>query len=237
MEQNYITMKKIFLIISVLVCFTLGSNAQIKPIKFGFKMGPSLDWASPGSTATSNEGVKLGFGAGLIIDYYFTSSVALSSGLNYDFLQMKYQFTDYRLADNFLEMGQIPVNRHVRSTYLEIPLKGKVKMNVVDSWNAYVEAGFGLGLNYSDKAKDEYDFHWAHYSDLEYADYSYQYRPLQASFCFGLGTEFEVNRNLCFIAQLTFHHSLSNTFTHQMQKETGSILNTNFIGIEVGVLH
>ena len=237
MEQNFITMKKIFLIISLLAFFTIESNAQIRPIKFGFKMGPSLDWASSGSTATSNEGVKLGYGAGLVIDCYFTNNVALSSGLDYNFLRMKYQFTDNRMADNFLEMGLIPVNRHVRSTYFEIPLKGKVKMEVVDSWDAYVEAGLGLGLNYSDMAKDEYDFHWAHYADPEYADYSYQYRLLQASLCFGLGTQFEINPKLSLFAQLTLHHSLSNTFTHQMQKETGSILNANFVGIEVGFLH
>lgn len=230
-------MKRIFLIISLLACFAMGSNAQIGPLRFGVKAGPSFDWASAGSTEVSNEGMRLGFGAGLVVEHELTSSISISSGLNWNFLRMKYQFTDHRLADNFLELGLIPVTRNVRATCFEIPLKGKVSMDVLDSWKAYVEAGFGLGINFSDKAKDEYDFHWDHFADEEFTDYSYQYRLLQASLCFGLGTEFEVNSNLSLFAQLTFNHALSNAFTHQMQKETGSILHTNYIGVEVGFLH
>ena len=229
-------MKKISLIISFLAFLSIGSNAQIRPIKFGVKLGPSVDWASPGSTAASHDRIGLGLGAGLVLEHELTRNISVASGLNFNVLQMRYQFTDRRLADDYLEMGLISVNRKVRGTYFEIPLKGKVKMDVADSWKAFVEAGVGFGLNYSDKGKDEYEFHWVQYSDPEYVDYSYQYRLLQASLCFGLGTEFEVNRNLSLFAQLTFNHSLSNTFTHQMYKDTGSELHTNYVGIEVGFL-
>ena len=50
-------MKKISLIISFVVLFSLAGNAQIDNLRIGFKIGPSLDWASSGSIETENKGV------------------------------------------------------------------------------------------------------------------------------------------------------------------------------------
>jgi hypothetical protein len=54
---------------------------------------------------------------------------------------------------------------------------------------------------------------------------------------FGLGAEYEINRNLSIFAQLTFDHAFSNAFVNVLEKQTGSILRNNYIGIEVGVMH
>jgi hypothetical protein len=53
---------------------------------------------------------------------------------------------------------------------------------------------------------------------------------------FGVGAEYEINRTLSAFAQLTFDHSFSNAFVKSLEKQTGSILRNNFIGVEVGVL-
>ena len=68
-------MKRIPLIISLVVLFALNGNAQIGDLRFGLKLGPSFDWASSGSVETGNEGVKLGFNAGLVLDYYLTDNI------------------------------------------------------------------------------------------------------------------------------------------------------------------
>lgn len=230
-------MKKILLIISLVVGVAMECSAQFKPVAIGLKLGPSVNWVSSGSTSASNDGIGLGFGLGAVVDYQFASNFAFSTGLNARLAQMHYQFSDVRVVEDFL--GEVPVfvDRHVRGTYLEVPLKAKASYEVVDSWKAYVEAGLGIGVNISDNAKDSFAYHWVDYADEEYQDYSSQYRLLQASLLFGLGAEYEINPNLSLFAQLSFNHSLSNTFTHSMQKMTGSELHTNFIGIEVGFLH
>jgi hypothetical protein len=53
---------------------------------------------------------------------------------------------------------------------------------------------------------------------------------------FGLGTEFEINRNLSAFAQLTFDHSFSNAFVSSLEKQTGSVLRNNYVGLEFGIL-
>ena len=230
-------MKKISLIISFVVLFALGGNAQSGDFRFGLKLGPSFDWASSGSVQAENKGVRLGFNAGLVLDYYLTDHIAASSGINYNSSRMKYSFTDYRRAEDFLEEANMPVLRRLKASGIEIPLQFKVKFDVADEFDAYVAAGGSLGFNLKDYVKDEYSFYWNEYQSEVYEDYTNQYRAFQASLVFGLGAEYEINRNFSVFAQLTFNHALLNAFVSSLEKQTGSILRNNFIGVEVGIMH
>lgn len=229
-------MRKKLLIVSVLLCAAIIGNAQNKTNFVGVKLGTSLDWASPGSVYAENKGFGMGYGVGAVVEHYFTPAIAFSTGLDFRRMQMHYQFTDFRVVDNFLEGSPVTVNRRVRGSYLELPLKAKLKREVVDSWLAFVEAGLGVAVNLRDYCRDEYDFYGVSYSDKLYSNYSYQYRLLQASLLFGVGVEYEINRDFSLFAVLSVNHSLSNTFIRQLEKKTGSSLKANFVGIDVGVL-
>ena len=230
-------MRKTLLIISLVVAFFVGANAQTSNAKFGVKLGPTFDWASSGSTAASNDGFGLGASSGLVCDYYVTSNVAVSSGVNFNLLRMKYSFTDRRRVDDFLEEANMTVNRRMKATNIEIPLKAKFKMDVLDSFAAYVEAGCGVSFNCKDFAKDDYSFYWVSSDGQSFVDCTNQYRVLQFSMIFGLGGEYEINHDFSAFAQLTFDHAFSNAFIGSLEKQTGSILRNNFIGIEVGIMH
>ena len=234
--RNFIVMKKALLIISLLTIVVVGANAQTKMSKFGFKVGPTFDWASSGSTAANYEGIRIGFNLGFVYDHYLSNNIAVSSGVSCNFLRMKYSFTDVRRIDDFLEEANVMVNRRLKATNIEIPIKLKVKLDVVDSFNAYVEAGGGLSFNCKDFGKDAYCFKWVSYEDQSYVNCTNQYRPLQLSMIFGLGTEYEINRNLSAFVQLTFDHAFSNVFNSSLVKQTGSILRNNYIGIEAGIM-
>ena len=235
-------MKRISLIISLVVLFALGANAQNGDLKFGLKLGPNFGWASSGSEVTENHGARLGFDAGLVVDYYLTNVFAASTGVEFNFYRMKYDFTDYRSLDNILSEEKAMVSRRLKASNLEIPLKVKAKFNVADSFDAFVEAGFGLGFNLKDYGKDEFKFYWnmtdePNFQSAIYEDCTGQYRVLQASMIFGLGAEYELNQKLSVFALLSFHHAFSNAFNKALAEQTGSILRNNFIGIEVGVMH
>ena len=231
-------MKKIALIISLVALFAFNGNAQQKKYVFGLKLGPNVGWAASGSTETSNDHARLGFAFGGIVDHYFSEHVALSSGLNLNLLHMDYTFTDYRTATNFLEEVKVPVSRSFKGSYLEVPLKLKVKVGIVDSWDSFVEAGVGISYNYAAKVKDSFKDPFGEvYEDKSYNnDYFYQYRWFQTSLNFGAGAMFEVNSKFSLFAQLTFNHALSNSFNKATQEQTGSIIRTNFIGLEIGII-
>jgi len=231
-------MKKIALIISMVACITLQGFSQAGTISCGFKLGPTFDWASAGSTAATNKGLKAGFTFGGVIDHYYTNHMAFSTGLNFNRWNGYYRFTDSRTVPDFLEEARIDtVNRRVRATYFEVPLKFKVKAEVVDDWNVFAEAGIGISLNTKDLTKDSYKFFWIKSDEETYTDaYFYEYRWFQTALNFGVGTEFEINKKFSVFAQLSFNHALNNTFTRNFEVLTGSNLQTNFIGIEVGFM-
>ena len=230
-------MKRISLIISLLVLFVLGGNAQNDDLKFGVKLGPSFNWASSGSVETANKGVRVGFGAGFIVDYYLTSHFAVSTGAEVNYCRMMYRFTDYRKSYGFLVDTEVAVMRRLQAVNLDFPIKLKVKFNVADLFNLYAEAGGSLGFNLKDYGKDEYSLLWNHIQSDTYEDCTNQYRAFQPSMIFGLGAEYVVNRNFSMFAQLSFHHTFLNAFVSSLQEQTGSILRNNFIGVEVGIMH
>ena len=230
-------MKKIALIISMVALASLQGFAQRGTYSYGIKFGPTFDWASSASTASKNEGMKMGFTLGGIFDHFYTEHVAFSTGLNFNYWCGHYSFNDLRMVPDFLEEVPVDVDRQVRACYFEVPLKVKVKVEIVDGWKAFAEAGVSVGLNTKTLTKDAYDFYWVHIADKEFSnDYFYQYRWFQFALNFGLGVEYEINSKFSVFAQITSNNALNNTFTKEIEKLTGSNLKTNFIGIEVGVM-
>jgi hypothetical protein len=230
--QNLVVMKRISLIISFVVVVAMSGYAQTR---IGLKFGPTFNWASSGSIAAKNDGLGLGFRTGLVVDYHLTENIAVSSGANLNLIRMKYTFTDHRYVDDFLEKTDVHVARRLKAINVEVPLKIKVKFDIVDSFKAFVEAGGGMSFNVRDIGKDHYTFYWV--SSERYNDCTNQYRLFQASMVFGVGAEYEINRNLSAFVQLTFDHAFTNTFVKTLEQQTGSILRNNFIGLEVGVMH
>ena len=237
-------MKKIILIISMVAFISLQGFSQQKKVSFGLKIGPTFDWASSSSTESRNIGTRLGFNFGGIIDYYYTDHIALSSGLSYNYWRGYYQFTDSRIGTLFLEEAPVTVNRQIRASYFEVPLKLKVKIPIVDGWRAFAEAGVGFSINTKDLTKDSYpkegnelSTYWVPQPDENYtAEYFYQYRWFQTALIAGLGAEYQINRKFSVFVQLSYNHAFNNTFTHEIEEQTKGNLHTNFIGIEIGAM-
>ncbi len=230
-------MRKTLLIISLVALVSLVANAQTRNVRYGIKFGPTFDWASSGSIAATNDGFRLGANMGLVYDYYLTRNFAVSSGVNLNVLRLKYTFTDRRRVEDFLEEASVQVSRRLNATNIEIPVKAKLRFDVSDSFKVYTEAGASLSFNSKDYGKDNYDFYWVTSEGGSYVDCTNQYRPLQLSMVFGLGVEYEINRNFSAFAQLTFDHALSNAFVRSLEKQTGSVVRNNFVGVEVGIMH
>lgn len=230
-------MRKSLLTISVLAFFAIGGKAQSGTFSYGVKVGPTLNWASRASTVCENKGAALGFGLGFVANYQFSDYVAVSTGLEFNQVTMKYRFADYRRINNFLEYATVSVGRKSRSSYLEVPLKARAQMEVFDDMTGYVEAGVGIGLNLATRAKDEFEFHGNSYADNAYVDVTRQYRPLQVALRFGIGVQYSLNADWSVFAQLSSRHAVSNMFTHEMLSQTGSNMKANFVGLEVGVVH
>ena len=233
---NLFDMKKILLTISFLAAFVAVADAQSGEFSYGVKAGPTFNWAGAASASCENMGARLGFGLGAVVDYHLSANLAVSSGLEFNLMRFKHSIVDYRRMENFLEYSTVALERRTSATYLEIPLKAKARTEIIDDVTGFVEAGLGIGMNLSARVKDEFEFYGIPYADPRYVDATYRYRLLQAALRFGLGMEYAISSDYSVFAQLSFRHALSNMFTSQLQKQTGSNMKANFIGIEAGVM-
>ena len=231
-------MKKIVLIVSLIAICSLNCNAQKGKTNYGLKVGTNLAWAGVPITAPEGKSLaaRMGFNASFFVERLYTPHVAFSTGSNFNVLSMKYRFNDYRMIPEFLEYTNVMVDRKFSGSYVEVPLKVKVKADVAESVKAFAEGGVGISLNLTDLAKDSYEFYGFDYKDDEYVNVIHEYRKMQFALKFGLGAEYEINSKWTALAQLTFHTALSNMFNKTMQDITGSNMKINYIGIEVGLM-
>ena len=231
-------MKKIVLIVSLIAFCSLTGNAQERTFNFGLKAGTNLAWASsPSEKAGKGLGAGMGFNAGVFVDSYFTEHFAFSTGLNFNVLSMKYQFTDHRYVENFAEAANVLVERKFSGSYIEVPLQLKMSFDVADAVSVFAAAGAGLGFNLSDKAKDKYSFYGNNHEDQNFVNVANDYRKLQVALKFNVGAAYRISNYFSVFGQLTFHHSFSNMFTYEMKKATDVNLKANYIGLEVGIMH
>lgn len=229
-------MKRILLTISVLAAFIARADAQSGTFSYGAKVGPTLNWAGAASANCQSKGAALGLGVGFVADYHLSDFLAVSSGLEFNWVRLKQRFDDYRRMNGFLEYSVVATDRRTSASYLEVPLKAKARKELVDDLTGFAEAGIGLGLNIGASAKDEFSFYGINHADTKYVDKTYQYRLLQASLRLGLGVEYAYSADYGLFAQLSFRHAFSNMFTNELQQRTGSNMKANFIGIEAGVM-
>lgn len=218
--------------------FSLGATAQSgKSTNLGLKFGPNFNWVgSADKNVAQNNGSPIGMTVGGFIDNNINEHLAFSYGLNFSITPLKYQFTDDREVDGYLQSTNISVNRRFRGTYIEMPLQLKIRAQFMDSWTAFATGGVGLGIRLSAMGKDGYEAFGNEHKDTEYVDHKEDYRWFQPALKFGLGAEYELNSNMSAFAQLTFHHTLLNTFKKSFAEQTGSNLLINSLGIEVGLL-
>jgi len=228
-------MKKIVLIVSLIAICSLNCNAQKGKTNYGLKIGSNVAWAGVSSEGKSLS-AGMGFNASFFAERLFTPHVAFSTGLNFHIVRMKYRFNDYRLIPEFLEYTNVMVDRKYSGSYLELPLKVKVKVDVADYVKVFAEGGVGIDFNLVGLAKDSYEFYNFDYKDDFYVNVNNEYRKVQFALKFGLGAEYHINSKWTALAQLTFHHAMSNMFNKTMQDITGSNMRINYIGLELGIM-
>ena len=71
-------MKKSLLIVGLLMAMSLTASAQNSGFAFGLKLGPGFDWTGSTTGAAVSEGMRTGFGVGVVAEYYFADNYAIT---------------------------------------------------------------------------------------------------------------------------------------------------------------
>lgn len=240
-------MKKNLLFIGLLMAMSLTASAQYKGFSFGLKMGPGFDWTGSTTGAAVNEGVRTGFGVGLVAEYYFANNYAIVTGVNVNMNRGHYSFDNAHMVDSVLVT--YPVDRYYKSTVYEIPLMLKMMTNELGNLplRAYAQVGAGLGYAQKVKAKDSY----LDVTEDGYSATHKEFSNLRASMKFGAGAQYALDASTRVFAGLYFSHDFINNINSISpnyygnfyengdkigERETKLNMLQNRFGIEVGVL-
>ena len=232
-----------------MLAMSLTASAQNNGFAFGFKLGPGFDWTGSTTGAAKSEGMRMGFGVGVVAEYYFADNYAIVSGVNVNMNRGHYSFDNARLvmgADSVAVPEIYSVDRKFKSTIYEIPLMLKMMTNELGGLplRAYAQVGAGIGYAQKVKVKDDNADAWLA-TNKEYSN-------LRASMKFGLGAQYAIDQSTRVFAGLYFSHDFINninsiTPNHYKnyydengekigERETKLNVLQNRIGLEVGVL-
>ena len=242
-------MKKNLLIIGLLLAMSLGVSAQNSGFAFGLKLGPGFDWTGSTTGAAVSEGVRTGFGVGLVAEYYFADNYAIVTGVNVNMNRGHYSFSGARM-DSVAGLVTYPVDRYYKSTVYEIPLMLKMVTNELGDLplRVYAQVGAGIGYAQKVKVKDNYEG----FAGDSYIASNKEFSNLRTSLKIGTGAQYALDESTRVFLGVYFSHDFINnvnsiTPNHYKnyydadgnnigERETKLNMLQNRVGIEAGVL-
>ena len=235
-------MKKSLLFVGLLLAMSLTVSAQNNGFAFGFKLGPGFDWTGSTTGGAKSEGMKVGFGVGVVAEYYFADNYAIVTGVNVNMNRGHYSFLN--ATDSVTLLNPFTVDRKFKSTVYEVPLMLKMMTNELGNLplRAYAQVGGGLGYAQRVKVKDD--------NADEFSATNKEYSNLRASLKIGAGAQYAIDESTRVFAGIYFSHDFINninsiTPNHYKyyngdkdlgERETKLNMLQNRIGIEVGIL-
>ena len=135
-------MKKLFLAVLAIAATAGSASAQVE---IGLKISPSITSLRAESTsanAFSSDGSQLGFGGGLVVDYFFGENYAFSTGL---LLTGKGGTITYNDVVNNAPL--VGIKQKFTTQYLELPLTVKLFTNeIAPATRLYFQVGGSLNV-------------------------------------------------------------------------------------------
>lgn len=241
-------MKKSLLFVGLMLAMSLTMSAQNNGFAFGFKFGPGFDWTGSTTGAAVNEGMRTGFGVGVVAEYYFAENYAIVSGINVNMNRGHYSFENARNAmgaDSVAFVEKYNVDRMYKATVYEIPLMLKMMTNELGNLPLRAYAQVGGGIGYAERVKVMDDNSGAYVASNK------EYSNLRASLKIGAGAQYALDESTRLFAGVYFSHDFINninsiTPNHYKfyfdgdekigERETKLNMLQNRFGVEVGVL-
>ena len=241
-------MKKSLLIVGLLMAMSLTASAQNSGFAFGLKLGPGFDWTGSTTGAAVSEGMRTGFGVGVVAEYYFADNYAITTGVNVNMNRGHYSFQNAHL-DSVAGLQPFSVDRYYKSTIYEIPLMLKMVTNELGGipLRVYAQVGAGIGYAQKVKVKDSYEG----FTGEDYVATNKEYSNLRTSLKIGAGAQYALDESTRAFAGIYFSHDFLNNINSISpnyygnyyengedigDRETKLNVLQNRIGIEVGVL-
>jgi hypothetical protein len=202
---------KVFILLFLLV-LSINCYSQVKSFRFGVQVAPNLAWISPETKDYENEGAQLGFSWGLLADVTLTENYFINTGAFSEYLNFKMSYPDEKEIETETDTVTLTgaMHRKYKLQYIEVPLAIKLKTNQYGNVSYFGEIGLGTAFNIKAKSKDEFipDGNNPTVSGDEVI--KEEVTLMKESLIVGAGIEYEFDKSLVLLVELTFKNGLNN---------------------------
>jgi hypothetical protein len=202
-------MKRILLICALgILMIAQPLFSQIKPFRFGLKIGPTIGWMSPDTEGYEKDGSAAGFNWGFISDFTITDNYYFATGFSINYMNSKLMYDTQLQLNNDTASTAGTLARRYKLRYIDVPLSLKMKTNQFNDIQFFGQIGFNVGLNI--KANSEDNFTYAGGSQEMEKDLSDDITFLRGALILGAGIEYYIDHSTSIIAGVTFSNGISN---------------------------
>jgi len=120
------------------------ANGADKNFHFGISVVPALDWLTPGNTNNVGNGLSLGFGFGVNLEFYFTQNYGFVTGIGLANIPGKYtNTTSYTILGKTFDSAT-SYTYHMQ--YVQIPLLFKFRTLPIGLMRYFAMVGLNPGV-------------------------------------------------------------------------------------------
>lgn len=218
-------MKKRIGILSLLCVMVLQGYSQ--GIRFGVFVEPKFNWLTPDVSEFSNEGTRMGFNVGLIMDNYFTENYAFATGVSINNvggnLLLNEPFTVGTHAGDSIDLMQGTTVSY-RLQYVNIPLGLKLKTNPIGFLSFTSNLGFTPQVNVRGLLKSADN-------NIENENIINEINLFNLGYHIGAGIEYSLGGNSAISASIIY----TNGFMDITKREEDAITMSN-VALKIGLM-
>ncbi|MBN1158808.1 MAG: PorT family protein [Bacteroidales bacterium] len=219
-------MKRILLLLFLMPVIS-GLFAQ-QTIRLGIHIDPAITWLTPKNKNLDRDGMRLGIGGGLLVEYYFDKNYAIASGISFSLLggNLIYQDSVAILTGKEGDPVSLTPGTSVayNLSYFTIPVSLKMKTNEIGYFTYFAQFGFLPQFNTGSKANSVG-------KRLEKDFVGKEINLIKLSYFIGAGIEYSLGGH----SSLLFGLFWDNGFTDVLSNNDYKAVN-NYIKVRAGVM-
>ncbi|MBN2481086.1 MAG: PorT family protein [Bacteroidales bacterium] len=211
----------------LLLLHVSGLFAQ-QTIRLGIHADPAITWLAPKNKNLDRDGMRIGIGGGLIVEYYFHKNYAIASGISFNLLggNLIYQDSVAIITGKEDDLVSLTPGTSVayNLNYFTIPVSLKMKTNEIGYFTYFAQFGFLPQFNTGSKANSVG-------KRLEKDFVGKEINLIKLSYFIGAGLEYSLGGH----SSLLFGLFWDNGFTDVLSSKDYKALN-NYVTIRAGIM-
>jgi hypothetical protein len=192
--------------------------------RFGLKAQPSVSWLTTPLKEFENEGVKMNFGYGLVVEKRLFSSAVLATGFMVNDFGGTYKYIGQDKAIIFKNQNDDSIrfnSRKLMLKYLEVPVALKFRTPEINYLTYFAHIGLDVGFRIKATSNDNFrDLKLNRTGVYEKEPVTSDVNFIKMGLQLGLGTEYSLAGNTALMIGVSY----VNGFTNVMRKESDILI-------------